>query len=187
MNIFRSNLTKLSGLSQGSSEGTTVTMAQDLILLLVPYLESDDAEKLFTSILSLDVLILKDNGVQKRAYKTLAKIAEKSSFNIDVTQTIQKLDAFSDGLMSAAKKDRFSFLDALVPSIPSEHLHLIVSLIPEVVLGTKEPSDKTRSAAFKLLVTLGKRMRAGGVVRRSEIDGMDEDGEQCKFGKSIQD
>jgi ribosomal RNA-processing protein 12 len=52
---------------------------------------------------------------------------------------------------------------------------MIPSLIPEVVLGTKEPSEKTRSAAFEVIVALGKKMSEGGVVNRNMIDGMDED------------
>jgi ribosomal RNA-processing protein 12 len=43
------------------------------------------------------------------------------------------------------------------------------------VLGTKEPSEKARNAAFELIVSMGRKMSEGGVVKRSMIDGMDED------------
>jgi ribosomal RNA-processing protein 12 len=43
------------------------------------------------------------------------------------------------------------------------------------VLGTKEPSEKARGAAFELVLVMGRKMSAGGVVRRNLIDGMDED------------
>jgi ribosomal RNA-processing protein 12 len=52
---------------------------------------------------------------------------------------------------------------------------MVPSLIPEAVLGTKEPSEKTRSAAFDVIVALGQKMSKGGVVRRDMMDGMDED------------
>ena len=55
-------------------------------------------------------------------------------------------------------------------------MHVIPSLIPEAVLGTKEPSEKARLAAFDLIVTMGRKMNEGGVVKRSMMDGMDEDG-----------
>jgi ribosomal RNA-processing protein 12 len=55
-------------------------------------------------------------------------------------------------------------------------LHIIPSLIPEAVLGTKEPSEKARSAAFELIVAMGKKMAEGGVVKRDLVDGMDDDG-----------
>jgi ribosomal RNA-processing protein 12 len=54
-------------------------------------------------------------------------------------------------------------------------LHIIPSLIPEAVLGTKEPSEKARSAAFELIVAMGKKMAEGGVIKRDLVDGMDED------------
>jgi len=59
--------------------------------------------------------------------------------------------------------------------VPPSALHVIPSLIPEVVLGTKEPSEKARSAAFDLIVAMGKKMAEGGVVKRVLVDGMDED------------
>jgi ribosomal RNA-processing protein 12 len=63
----------------------------------------------------------------------------------------------------------------LLPLIPPSALHVIPSLIPEAVLGTKEPSEKARSAAFELIVAMGKKMAEGGVVKRVLVDGMDED------------
>lgn len=54
-------------------------------------------------------------------------------------------------------------------------MHIIPSLIPEAVLGTKEPSEKARTAAFELVLAMGRKMSQGGMVKRSLIDGMDED------------
>lgn len=59
--------------------------------------------------------------------------------------------------------------------VPPSALHVIPSLIPEAVLGTKEPSEKARSAAFDLIVAMGKKMTEGGVVKRVLVGGMDED------------
>lgn len=66
-------------------------------------------------------------------------------------------------------------LTRLVPLIPSTRLHLLLSIIPEAVLGTKEPSEKARNVAFDLIVTMGKKMAEGGVVKRTLVDGMDQD------------
>jgi ribosomal RNA-processing protein 12 len=54
-------------------------------------------------------------------------------------------------------------------------MHMIPFLIPEAVLGTKEPSEKARAAAFDVVVALGKKMSEGGIVKRDMIDGMDTD------------
>lgn len=67
-------------------------------------------------------------------------------------------------------------LSLLVSRIPPTSLHLLPSIIPEAVLGTKEPSEKARTAAFDLVVAMGRKMSEGGVVRRDLMDGMDEDG-----------
>ena len=54
-------------------------------------------------------------------------------------------------------------------------MHFIPSIIPEAVLGTKEPAEKARNAAFDLLVAMGKKMSEGGIVNRSKINGMEID------------
>ena len=56
-------------------------------------------------------------------------------------------------------------------------MHIIPSLIPEAVLGTKEPSEKARAAAFDFIIAMGRKMGDGGVVKRRMIDTMEEDGE----------
>ena len=66
-------------------------------------------------------------------------------------------------------------LAALIDILPSTSLHLVPTLLPEAVLGTKEPSEKARTAAFEVILALGRKMSSGGVVKRSMVDGMDED------------
>lgn len=66
-------------------------------------------------------------------------------------------------------------LTNLIPNIPPTSLHIIPSLIPEAVLGTKEPSERARSAAFEFIVCMGHKMSEGGLVQRQMVDGMDED------------
>jgi ribosomal RNA-processing protein 12 len=73
-------------------------------------------------------------------------------------------------------QDRLQLYANLLPSIPPSALHVIPLLIPEAVLGTKEPSEKARGAAFELVIAMGRKMAEGGVVKRSLVDGMDEDG-----------
>ncbi len=153
---------------------TAVT--QDLIMLVLPYLSNEDATALLKTCLASDVLESKDNGVQKRGYKILARLVESGKVEVDAAAILKKLEGLVDGLAAAAKKDRFHLLAALVPAIFKESLHLIPSIIPEAVLGTKEPSEKARNAAFDLVVAMGKKMVEGGVVKRQKIDGMDEDG-----------
>lgn len=151
-------------------------MAQDLLLLVLPYLSAQDATALLNMYLASDVLESKDNGVQKRGYKVLARLVESGKVQLDAVAVLKKLEGLVDGLAAAAKKDRIQLLAALIPVIPQDALHLIPSIIPEAVLGTKEPSEKARNAAFDLIVAMGKKMASGGVVKRQMLKDMDEDG-----------
>lgn len=65
-------------------------------------------------------------------------------------------------------------MTVVVPSLSSaSQLHYIPSLLPEAILGTKEVSEKARTAAFDLLVAMGRKMtEEGGVVKRNLVDGI---------------
>ncbi|KAJ7680501.1 armadillo-type protein [Mycena polygramma] len=158
---------------EGGSEAATT---QDLVILLLPHLSPADAQQLFQLCLSAQVLSAKDNGIQKRGYKILTRLIESQKVTVDAEVVLKQLDELADGLTPAAKKDRFNLLSLLIPLIPSSAMHVIPSLIPEAVLGTKEPSEKARTAAFDVVVAMGRKMNEGGVVKRNLMDGMDEDG-----------
>ena len=59
----------------------------------------------------------------------------------------------------------------LIPLLPPTSLHLLVSFLMEAILSAKEPSEKVRGAAFALLVTMGRKMKEGGVVDMSPLEG----------------
>jgi ribosomal RNA-processing protein 12 len=67
-------------------------------------------------------------------------------------------------------------LTSLVPKLPQERLHVVLVLVTEAVLGTKEVSEKARNAAYDLLVALGNKMAEGGTISQSLMAG--EDGAQ---------
>lgn len=181
-----------------------ITMTQDLLQVLLPYLGGKDTQTLFEISTTEDVLENKDAGVQKRGYKILGKLVESGKIEFTPEDFIQQLDGKADGVSAAAKKvcaqctllfpfpsrkfqDRLHLLTLLVNMLPNTSLHILPSLIPEVVLGTKEPSEKARSEAFQLIVAMGKKMKEGGVVKRNLLEGMDEDTatESTSFVKDI--
>ncbi|PCH43449.1 NUC173-domain-containing protein [Wolfiporia cocos MD-104 SS10] len=179
--MFKQNLAKTNALNgkatpelRDAANVTTVT--QDLIVLVLPYLSSADATALFSLCLSNDVLENKDGGVQKRGYEILVKLAESKKVDFDPEIVLKRLEETLDGLAVTAKKHRFRLYKQLVPTIPSSHLQYLLTIIPEAVLGTKEPTQKTRNAAFDLIVLMGRKMAEGGAVQRSAVDDMDQDG-----------
>lgn len=202
IDMLKTNISKpQASYGAATNDANATVTALDLLLLLLPYLSVDDATTLFQTCLSAPVLTAKDNGIQKRGYKILAKLVDAGKITVDAEAVLKQLDEVADGLAPAAKKvsfsvvsnpsrsdayipfqDRFNLLSSLIAQIPASAMHQIVSLIPEAVLGTKEPSDKARSAAFDVVLAMGRKMGEGGVVKRSMIDGMDEDeGTDCKF------
>ncbi|KAK0195371.1 armadillo-type protein [Armillaria mellea] len=173
--MFKANLRQP---TNGSSDDNTIIITQDLLVMLLPHLSTTNAKALFAVCLSEEVLCSKANGVQKRGYKILCRLLECGNISIDTESVIRQLGEYTDGLVPAAKKDRFALLASLIPLISPSAMHLIPSLIPEAVLGTKEPSDKARNAAFDLIIAMGRKMSEGGVVKRNMIDGMDEDSQE---------
>lgn len=178
--LFKQNLSNPRAAPDG--QGNIAAVTQDLLLTLLPYLSPADAQRLFDLCLSSEVLGHTDNGVQKRGYKTLARLLESGKVQPDPETLLSVLDERSDSLLAAAKKDRFGLLKEVVQRLPGDKLSVLPALVPETVLGTKEPSERARAAAFELVVVMGRRMKEGGVVRRpvEEEEGMQEDGEESK-------
>ena len=77
---------------------------QDLLLLLLPHLSPVDSVSLFQICLTQQVLGSKDNGIQKRGYKILAKLVESGKVPVEAESLLRNLDELSDGLSAAAKK-----------------------------------------------------------------------------------
>ncbi|KXN91076.1 Ribosomal RNA-processing protein 12 [Leucoagaricus sp. SymC.cos] len=179
IDLFRTNLISAqetpTTANVSSEAGSAIAMTQDILILLLPYLSQSDSKALFEFCLTPEVLSGKDNGVQKRGYKILAKLVETKKVDVDILIVLKKLDELLEGMTPAAKKDRFNLLSSIVPRLPSSALHVIPSIVPEAVLGTKEPSEKARGAAFELILAMGRKMGAGGIVKRNLMDGMDED------------
>ncbi|TFK53636.1 NUC173-domain-containing protein [Heliocybe sulcata] len=158
-----------------AGDAAVTATTQDLLVILLPYLTAADASALFEFCLASQVIGHKDNAVQKRGYKILAKLAESGKVAFSAEDVLNQLEQVVDKLAAAGKKERYHLLSIIVANIPDSSLHLVPSLIPEAVLGTKEPSEKARGAAFDLVVAMGNKMNQGGVVRRDMVDGMDED------------
>lgn len=108
VDLFKNNLANSSqtpsqhggNLDPGSVTATT----QDILILLLPHLSSSDATTLFHICLSNNIIGGKDNGVQKRGYKILAKLVESGKVSVDAEAILRQLDELADGLAPAAKK-----------------------------------------------------------------------------------
>lgn len=110
-----------------------------------------------------------DAHVQKKCYKAICL-----TYEIDALKSIYwgKNSKFLDSLRkqvrdslfstaNASKKERFCLLKYLTLEIDtksSDSLSLIPAIVSEVILGTKEVSEKTRQLAYELLILMAKKM-----------------------------
>lgn len=109
MKLFKENVTRSQDAPASftpDENGSVTAMTQDILILLLPFLSSEDASSLFQTCLSSDVLENKDNRVQKRGYKILAKLLDSGKVMVGVETVLGQLDDISEGLAPAAKKVR---------------------------------------------------------------------------------
>jgi ribosomal RNA-processing protein 12 len=107
VDLFKQNLAKsqVAPADNGPDDSGSVTaMTQDILILLLPSVSSTDATTLFQMCLSSEILGSKDNGVQKRGYKILAKLIESGKVTVDAEPVLSLLNDLAEQLVPAAKK-----------------------------------------------------------------------------------
>ncbi|GAA6042495.1 hypothetical protein JCM8097_003058 [Rhodosporidiobolus ruineniae] len=148
----------------------------DILVALVPYAQPVERQ-MFDFARAETVLGSEDQAVQKKGYRILARLCEERAGAVVRGREGEVIEEIVEGatkVANGAKRDRVSLLSALIPLIPSDQLHLIPSLIPEAVLSTKESNGHTREAAYELLVSMGRKLEAGGRIKRHLIKGMED-------------
>lgn len=123
-----------------------------------------EAENLQLGLAAIGLLKeCRDTGLRKRCYKTLHLCLADERHGPKLIE--EHWSAWSDLLQQqqvteegAIKKGRFRLLLSMAPMWPQECLEEISSLLPEVILGTKEVNRKARLYAFELIVAWGRRM-----------------------------
>lgn len=100
-----------------NESGSITAVTQDLLALVLPHLSTVDSTALFNLCLSSEVLENKDNGVQKRGYKILAKLVEGRKATFDAKAVLHLLEKNIDGLAAAAKKVGHDPLPLYLPKL----------------------------------------------------------------------
>ncbi|KAL9001307.1 MAG: hypothetical protein Q9169_000198 [Polycauliona sp. 2 TL-2023] len=161
--------------SSGHMPPTTHTL-MDLIITLSIYLPSTTFAQLFT-LTSKILPLTNDPQLQKKAYKLLPRLATSENGALALgnrNQDLQALLLSSAATASApSRRDRLLSLATTVEYLPSSDLHFIPAILSEVLIATKEVNEKARSAAFELLVLMGRKMGEGGTIEQSKIPHMD--------------
>ena len=150
----------------------------DLMITLSIYLP----RSIFPTLFALAAKILPqaaDPQLQKKAYKLLPRIAASSTG----IQALQDRNAELQALLlncassasSPCRRDRLDAIAVVVEHLPPLSLQFIPSILSEVVISAKEVNEKARTAAFDLLVLMGRKMQAGGTVAQNQIPHMPSD------------
>jgi ribosomal RNA-processing protein 12 len=149
----------------------------DLAIIMIPFLDTESAELLYNG--TLTSLLAKENDptLQKKGYKVLNHLMNCPNGRLVVSKNIQELQTYlleaTAACTPSAKKDRIKTLNEVVSLLPTSDLHFIPAILSEVVLASKDHNEKTRNFAFDLLVSMGNKMKAGGVVQNSRLEGFD--------------
>ncbi|XP_073729478.1 RRP12-like protein [Misgurnus anguillicaudatus] len=145
--------------SKDSSEFTRLAV-MDLIVAMAPFV--DKASMTQTYELIKPFLESKDSGIQKKAYRVLEEMCggEREPCKAFVLANLEQLKkTLLDSLKTAAspaKRPRLKCLIHIVKQINEEHKDFIITLLPEVIVCTKEMSIGARKNAYTLLVEIGK-------------------------------
>ncbi|KAI8912901.1 armadillo-type protein [Powellomyces hirtus] len=151
----------------------------DLLLILLPFLPEvktkaktlaeDSPLLLFYKVLT-GQLRDSDATLQKRTYKALNHVVGSipaSALNLEeLVERLLDPEVLSKAT-SGAKKARIQLLQRVCQAIPTSEKALLLSFVPvalsEVMLATKEASEKARNAAYECVVAMGRKMLTGGV------------------------
>ncbi|KAM4637106.1 RRP12-like protein [Discoglossus pictus] len=141
-----------------SSEFMRLSML-DLIVAMAPYANEPSMTKIYTTI--LPYLQNKNHSLQKKAYRVLEEICggERPPCKDFVNNNLENLKTTLLGSLksasSPAKRPRLKCLIHIVKQLAVDHEEFINSIIPEVVICTKEVSVGARKNAYTLLAEIG--------------------------------
>jgi ribosomal RNA-processing protein 12 len=150
----------------------------DLMITLSVYLP----RSIFPALFALGAKILPqaaDPQLQKKAYKLLPRIAASSTGVLALQDRNAELQALLLNAASTAsspcRRDRLDAIAVVIEHLPPSSLHFIPSILSEVVISAKEVNEKARSAAFELLILMGRKMQKGGTIAQNQIPHMPSD------------
>ncbi|KAF2785695.1 NUC173-domain-containing protein [Melanomma pulvis-pyrius CBS 109.77] len=150
----------------------------DLVITISAYLPRESFPSLFQMA---SIMINKDDDpqLQKKAYKLIPRLAEsdigKAALQERSVELQQLILQSADKASAPSRRDRLTAISRIIEHMPETELHFIPSILSEVVISAKEVNEKAREAAYGLLVAMGEKMAAGGIVVQSKVPEMPAD------------
>jgi ribosomal RNA-processing protein 12 len=184
VSMLENSLTETNGHSNGKSDASKkdqlpplLPALLDLVIAIAPYLPRSSLSQLFSMAVSM--LNKDDPNLQKKAYKIIPRLSESETGRQALRDRSEELQDLilgcSEKVLAASRRDRLSSISQLIDYLPTSDLHFIPAILPEVVLCTKENNEKTRKAAYDLLVSIGTIMEKGGTIVNAKVPHMPAD------------
>jgi ribosomal RNA-processing protein 12 len=151
----------------------------DLVITIAVYLPRSSLSQLFNIVI---IVLNKDDAtLQKKAYKIIPRLAKSEVGSAALQGRCEELQELllgcADKALPPARRDRLASIGQLIPILPSSKLQFIPSVLPEVVICTKESNEKAKTNAFDLLIAMGDKMKEGGTIQNSKVPHMPPDAE----------
>ncbi|KAI9666965.1 MAG: hypothetical protein M1831_001470 [Alyxoria varia] len=165
------------GVKQNANDKSVPPMRHtlmDIVVTMAIYLPRECFQNLF-NLANVILSKSKEPQLQKRAYKLIPRLAQSEigqaalrERNLQIRDTVLQS---ARNVQSPARKERLSAISTVCDNLPPQELEFIPLILPEVILRTKETSERAREAAFTLIIQLGEKMKAGGTINNEKISG----------------
>jgi uncharacterized membrane-anchored protein YhcB (DUF1043 family) len=147
----------------------TVFTMIDLVLILLPNLEApkDQSGPVYGLYkICLGELKNPNNTMQKKVYKALFHIFDLINVSdVDLSELVEGLcdEEVISNTSHGAAKSRVKLIEKLVTTTNDKEILLkfVPRVLPEVMLTTKEASEKSREVAYECLISMAKKMMSG--------------------------
>ncbi|KAG0291473.1 hypothetical protein BGZ96_005168 [Linnemannia gamsii] len=148
----------------------------DLADIMVPYVDGQSMANLYSIVASLFANDA-DAALQKKAYKIVNSMAETETGRVVLKANLEELMRnildTTAAATATAKRARLSLIGQVISLLEPTDLYFVPSILSEVVVATKEVNEKTRDVAYALLVAMGQKMKAGGVISTERVGDME--------------
>ncbi|KAG7665010.1 RRP12 [[Candida] subhashii] len=153
----------------------SITM-MDLIVAMAKFVPETSHNALF-AIFSTTV-VMKDNALlQKRAYRLISKLAETVQGKQSILRFIGDIETVllqtTEITHNSARASRLQSITLILDLLPTTDLYFIPAILQEIILATKDVNEKSRQLSYQILIQMGHKMIAGGIVQNSRVPGFD--------------
>lgn len=160
---------------QGDAPPTSHNL-MDLADIMVPYVDAQSMANLYNVVVSLFANDA-DAALQKKAYKIVNSMAETETGRVVLKSNLEELMRnildTTAAASATAKRARLSLIGQVISLLEPTDLYFVPSILSEVVVATKEVNEKTRDVAYALLVAMGQKMKAGGIISAERVGDME--------------